>query len=264
MKLIHWLASYPKSGNTWARLFYQAYVTGNAAINANLRTTLTDSYEPMYQGVTPVALANLENQDFALLRGAALVNLIANSLRSHLVVKTHNAHIEVNGVPLFPSRCTASAVYLVRDPRDVACSYASHLDMDIDAVIEILGDQYSALRTNLRVPQFTCSWSKHVQSWTDKALVIRYEDLCVNPVHWFSKMLETWGIEPDAERVAEAVEMTTMDKFQQQEAEEGFIEIASGKFFRKGGSHWRDTLTNEQAQRIRKHHAPMMARYNYG
>lgn len=264
MRLIHWLASYPKSGNTWARLFYQAYVTGNASINANLRTTLTDSYESLYQGVCPIPLERIENQDFALLRGAALVNLMATSLRSHIVCKTHNAAIDINGVPLFPSRVTASAVYLIRDPRDVACSYADHLGKDVDEVIALMADPHAGVRTNNVVPQFTCSWSRNVESWADNALVIRYEDILVNPVHWFSKMLETWGVEADPGRVEEAVELTTMDKFQAQEAEEGFIEIAAGeKFFRKGGSNWRETLTDKQAQRIRRHHSTVMARFNY-
>lgn len=265
MKLINWLASFPKSGNTWVRLFYQAYVSGNAGINSDLRITLTDSYESLYQGICPIPLERLEKQDFALLRGAALVNLIGTGLRSHLVVKTHNANIDINGVPLIPTRVTNSAVYLVRDPRDVACSYAAHLGKDVDQIIQIMGDEWAGLRTNVVVPQFTCAWSKNVLSWADKAFVVRYEDLCVNPVHWFTKILEVWGIEPEPDRVVEAAEMTTIDKFQAQETEEGFSEINPGRtFFRQGGSTWRDTLTDKQARQIVRDHSVAMAKFNYG
>lgn len=265
MRLINWLASYPKSGNTWARLFYQAYVTGNAGINANLRVTLTDSYAPLYQAVTPFSLQNLEPADYALLRGAALVNLIGTGLRSHIVCKTHNAAISIGDMPIIPNAVTASAVYIVRDPRDVACSYAAHLGKDIDEIIGTMNDEKAGLTTNGGVVQYVSSWSAHVASWMDRAVVMRYEDVMTNPVHWFSKMLETWGVEVDKDRVVESVEMTSIDKFRAQEEREGFVEISSDKtFFRCGGSRWKETLTDKQAQRIRRHHQQIMSKFNYG
>lgn len=226
---------------------------------------MADSYESSYQGVCPFPLTKLAPPDYALLRGAQLLNLMAHALRDHIVVKTHNAALSIGDMPMIPRAVTGSAVYIVRDPRDVACSYAAHLGKEIDEILTIMEDEKAGLTTNGGVVQYTSSWSQHVKSWKDRAFVIRYEDLMVNPVHWFSKMLETWGVEVDRDRVSEAVEMTTIDRFREQESEEGFTEISADKvFFRQGGSHWREVLTDKQAQRVRRHHAPMMSEFNYG
>lgn len=265
LKEINWLASFPKSGNTWIRLLYQAHVLGILDINANVRLTNSDALPHNYQAVSSVALESLSPEYFPVIRGAALLNLITERPNKPLVVKTHSAAVKINTEFLVPPSLTASSVYLVRDPRDVACSYARYMGRPVDEIIGYMENDTHQLNTHSVVTQFVTSWSLHVRSWRNKMqpLVVRYEDLLEDTEYWFIRILEMWGIEDTG--AGKAVDLCRFERLQEAEAKSGFIEnLGPSTFFGNGRSVWKDQLNAQQVERIETRHGDIMKECGYG
>lgn len=269
MRKIHWIASYPKSGNTWVRMFLAAYRYGVSHINQAAELFQGDNNSYAYQAVSPKPITNLTRHEAMGLRIAALEHLIERHHSDPVPIKTHNVNAQINGIPLIWDEITAGGVYLVRDPRDVAVSYASHLGMDMDDVLAFMGNDAST--TNLpgtEIMHFLASWSTHVRSWSnhDGITVVRYEDMLANPVDAFTAIVEALGYRVDADRVAEAVEHTSFNKLRDQEDAFGFAEASpkAKRFFRKGqAGGWRDVLTDEHVAKIQADHKEQMLAYDY-
>ena len=115
MSSIVWLASYPKSGNTWVRAFLQNYISDShkpADINA-LDEYFADESKPYwYSPHSDRSLTELELVDICRLRAKAHVD-IAASRQGTIIVKTHNLHGEYDAYPLHNMSVTAGAVYVV-------------------------------------------------------------------------------------------------------------------------------------------------------
>lgn len=262
---VWWLASYPKSGNTWLRMLFTAYWTGGVDINANTGLTVSDSDMYTYGAVSPLALEKLEHKHFLFFRNAVLMHLIAARRKSPLLMKTHNSNISVDDFRLIPPELTLGAVYLVRDPRDVVCSFARHLNQTINQTIALLEEDQAILATESRpVPSWLTSWSRHVDSWDrPQALRVRYEDLKEDTEGWFTKILEHIGETVDAERVRAAVKMCALTRLREQEDKYGFIERGKQERFFGGGKGWQNELTTKQANRIEEDHGEMMSHMGY-
>ena len=136
MGKIVWLASYPKSGNTWVRVFLHNYITGAKAPHSINSLVDFSVAEPALAFFAPDA-AGLTTEQVQQRRPAVHEQL--TRLHPDLVfVKTHNANLAMHGVPLCTPAHTAGAVYIVRDPRDVALSYAAYSGQSADAVITFM------------------------------------------------------------------------------------------------------------------------------
>jgi hypothetical protein len=191
-------------------------------------------------------------------------------------LKTHDAYTKrADGEPLFPKDASLGAIYLIRNPLDVAASYASHLGRDVDEVISTMADDGMLLGSSPggfkeQLPQRILSWSSHVLSWVEQKCipvrVIRYEDMIERPLDAFRSAAEFARLPTNKERLEIAVHRSHFLILRDQERQTGFAErYRLGQiFFRKGvtGS-WRETLTDAQARRILLNHADVMARFGY-
>lgn len=272
---IVWLASYPKSGNTWVRCFLEAYVLGEVDIN-DLVISIPDDMAARHligDGSNPIEYP-VDIQ--ALTRPTALLRLVrqyeANKIQGvPLFVKTHNAHMLANGIEALPSSLTKATVYLIRDPRDVVVSFSKHMGADLDKGIEWFLDKYRVLedKRGTKMTDFISSWPRNAASYCNadshNVMVVRFEDLKLDPVKWFTHILEHSGIEPDLERVKQAIKTVDISKLRKQEKDKGFRESsphAENKFFGKGkAGGWKDVLTPAQARKIEKGCKSMMNRY---
>jgi len=262
---IVWLASYPKSGNTWVRCFLDAYFLGEVDIN-EIICSLSDDNSLRHQigdgsdvRDLPVDLQQL-TRPMAMLRLVRMYN--ENKIDGvPLFVKTHSANMLTNGIELLPQMLTKAVIHIIRDPRDVAISFAKHMGVDIDTAIEYMGDKYRVLKTDegLKVIDFLSSWRMHSLSYYDSdhhnVRTFVYEDMLKNPVDNFCEILRHSGVDPDRERVRKSLEMVKIEKLRAQEEKNGFYESsprAKNQFFGKGGSRWKEKLTPLQAKRIEK------------
>jgi hypothetical protein len=190
----------------------------------------------------------------------------------HVFMKTHNRYGTHQGLPLIRPDMTVGAVYLVRDPRDVAVSLTHHWAMTIDQVIEVMGTDTIGTQPQVgqQIFEIMGSWSSHVRSWTmpkpKNTLVLRYEDCVSDTLGTFGRLAKMLKLTQDDEVIREAVEATAFKKLKQQEETKGFRERPehAKAFFRSGvAGGWRDVLRPQEVKRIEKQNSAMMQRFNY-
>jgi hypothetical protein len=269
-----WIASYPKSGNTWMRALLHNYIRQAAAphdINRLTDFTASDVNAERYQRHDPRPASRYTFADVQRMR--RLVHRDLTALDTTLVfVKTHNARIVVEGAPLVTPEVTAGAIYIVRDPRDVAVSYSRHLGRSIDETIAFMADPYWATGgTDSKVFERPGSWSVHVRSWTDRpdprVRVLRYEAMISDPEAVFGPVISWLGQDPPLDRLRRAIRFSSFDELRAQEQAKGFKERAeesTGPFFGSGqAGHWRTVLTPAQRARIEHDHGTVMQRFGY-
>jgi hypothetical protein len=167
-------------------------------------------------------------------------------------------------------------VYIIRNPLDVAVSFAHHLNTGLDATIGIMNnpdytfcDKRDRLHNQLR--QRLLTWSGHVKSWVDESglplLVLRYEDMSARPQETFSKAVTFIGLNHTPVEIGTALEYCAFERLKKQEETSGFFEknAKAESFFRKGVvGDWRNSLTQEQVKRITGAHGEVMERFGYG
>ena len=268
------LASYHKSGNTWLRAFLASLLSGRPVdINAMPAVNFGASDRALFDKALGVASADLTiEQETNLLPRA--YEIWAVEARRPLYSKTHDAYrMTPAGEPVFPTNATRGSVYLVRDPRAVAVSFANHRGRDIDDTIDRMenpGGWSTAIpRLSQQLSQRPGHWSDHVESWLSAPFpvhLVRYEDMHTDPHAAFAAVARFLGLPCDSKRIAAAVEAAAFPRLQAQERAAGFIEKPSRSpvFFREGRvDGWRQVLTAAQAKRIVTAHGAVMRRCNY-
>lgn len=130
LRRIIWLASYPKSGNTWMRSLLANYFmpAGQAPDINNLRRfTTADVRQDFFDAANGAPFSSHQVEDWLRVRPKALA-LIAGSKPGTHFVKTHCQAVRYLGQDLIPPQVTAGAVYMLRNPFDLAPSFARHQD----------------------------------------------------------------------------------------------------------------------------------------
>jgi len=272
-----WLASYPKSGNTWFRAFITALLQPHCPeidIN-NLYPSAIASSRSLFDEVTGVASSDLSFGEIDSLR-PSVYRQNAREAGRHIFHKVHDSwQLLPTGEALFPPDITLAVLYFIRNPLDVAVSFANHLHTTTDKAIDIMENAgYAFCHRNDRLynqfRQKLGTWSGHVTSWVDESklpvMVVRYEDMLSNPMVTFSAATRFVKLDADEEQVRLAIERCSFSRLKKQESERGFNEknIHSPSFFRKGvAGDWRNELSPAQVQRIVKVHGPLMERFGY-
>lgn len=272
MKGLLWLASYPKSGNTWLRVFLanlRAEAEASADINA-LETTQFSARE-LWDRAIGWETSELAPSEVAALR-LPVQELLAQTAPA-IPIKTHEVFADPrDGLPRFSLRATRCVLYVVRHPLDVAVSLAHHRGESLDAAIAFMNDPRATLSFGPGEPHFTqvlCDWSTHVQSWVDApglpVCIMRYEDMLTAPREAFRRAAVAAGFEVDPLRIDQAITHADFKNLQRQEREKGFQEsMAVRPFFREGRSGgWRGKLTSRQVAAIVERHEKMMKRFGY-
>jgi hypothetical protein len=275
-KTLNWLASYPKSGNTWVRTFLAACQLADPR-QFKLHDTTSGSVSACrlqrFETAAGRSRRELTPHDIDRLRHKVQHELAATVGPEH-VIKTHNLRADRNGFPLIYSEFVRKVVYIVRNPLDIVDSWADHSNLSIDQAIELMNTPTHTLNGNQwdLVPQYLHTWSAHVASWTQRTdlplLIMRYEDILRNPEAQFERLIDflEWPI--PIPRIHQAAEVTSIHQLRQLEERDGFSETnrnaKSGRFFRVGDfGRWSQILTKEQAQRVISDHRQMMTVMRY-
>ena len=270
-----WLASYPKSGNTWLRAVIATLISERPVdINAMTFIGGSASARSAFDDALGIDSADLSPEQVMNLRPRAFEVWSAEAKRQ-LYCKVHDAYqLTPAGEPLFARAATRGAVYVVRDPRAVAVSLAHHFVQPIDAAITRMENPDAAVadspqRLSDHLPQRLLRWCDHVESWLAAPVplhLIRYEDMQRDPHSTFAAVAEFLGLGHDRQAIAAAVETTTFSRLQAQERVAGFVEKPreAADFFREGKvDGWRLALTPNQAARIVATHGTVMRRLGY-
>jgi aryl sulfotransferase len=274
---IYWLASYPKSGNTWVRAFIsnlKRAAGGPVDINELETGDIASSYAWVEQALG-VEIEELSQDEIDRLRPQAYAWL-ARAATEPGYHKIHDAFSRLgDSQELFPHHAALGALYIVRNPLDVAISFAHHCHCDIDQAILRMGDPAfsfcgSEKRLHPQLRQKLLSWSSHVESWLDapglNRLVVRYEDMQASPLETFTAAAGFLELPSDEPSILRALDHCKMETLQKQEKEKGFKERMpkAASFFRKGiAGDWVETLTPGQVDTIIRDHGQVMARLGY-
>lgn len=274
MKSIVWLASYPKSGNTWLRVFLANYVVNGQEplhINEVHRIGIGDSNSKAYRMVTKEVLDPADPVQGARIRPAVLQGIVNNRADINFV-KTHCENGSAFGVKLIPPELTRSAVCIIRNPLDMVVSYASHYAKTIDETIYAINRKENTLiGGGHTVCQFMGTWSNHVIGWTKArkfpVLALRYEDMLNDPHEAFSRVIRHIGLPEDSDdRLDRAIRFSDFKSLQEQESKTSFVENSDNqeRFFRSGkAGQWKDELTGDQVKQILQDHGRVMKKFGY-
>lgn len=270
-----WLVSYPKSGNTWLRMFLNSLAAGATAPDINalgIRGHAASRTE--FDRILDIESADLTDDEIASAR-PRFYEIEAQQAEAPLLRKVHDAwQVTPSGGPLFPPELTLGALYIVRDPRDVALSFAYHMSQPVDKAIARMSNPLAVMWNPSRtlspqLPQHLSTWGGHVESWLDapiQRLLLKYEDMLSEPVTTFSAAARFLGFDATPASVEAAVDAVCFERLRAAEDRDGFNERqpAQDRFFRRGvAGGWKDSLTAAQIARIEADHGAMMSQLGY-
>ncbi len=273
---IAWLASFPKSGNTWMRAFlHNLFSNRERSVDLNRmggKLFQSDGALMWFQMLDRRPLAEWSAEDVACMR-PKVGELIARGQNGTIFCKTHNALITVHEHPTINLAVTSGAIYIVRNPLDIALSFADFMGFGVDDAIDQMATRYfeTPHRPEMNnVGIMLGSWSQHVESWTgnpDSRLhVVRYEDMLDHPSRTFGATARFLGLKPSRQRLLRAIRNSSFKALRGQEDQRGFKEKSptQEKFFRRGkAGAWKDELSESQVRRICETHGEQMRRFGY-
>ena len=271
-----WLASYPKSGNTWVRAFLHNLFkgmsgeAGSQAINGLNRFTAAVNARELYAEILGFKPTDQHRDQIASARHE-VQRRATEQFEGLIFTKTHQALLVDRGSTTINFAVTAGVIYIVRNPLDVVISYAHHIGRSLDETIAIMGSANAEIPvTETQVYEVLGSWSQHVLSWTHKPhqalYVMRYEDMLATPERTFGALARHLLLTPTTGQLAEAIDRSSFASLRAQEETEGFQErpIKTDRFFREGrAGQWKGVLSASQVSQIVKDHGPQMARFDY-
>lgn len=293
MSPLVWLASYPKSGNTWLRLLLANLGRDTpVSINAIHSEGGTASARRRFDETFLFASGLLSHTECDRLRPALYRDLArridrpgpdpepdAAALAGLRFIKTHDAwtRTDADEALLGGAAAARAAILIVRDPRDLAASLANHNNQSLDEAIGAMARADSAVaaaedRQSLQLRQQLRGWSGFCASWLDQrelpVQLLRYEDLQADTAGELARVLAALGIVLDRAVLDQAAALSDFAGLRAEEDQSGFreapVRLGQGRFFRAGRSGgWRDELTAAQCARIEADHAAMMQRCGY-
>ncbi len=271
---IIWLASYPKSGNTWLRAFLVNYFRNPDTpfpINELPNHILGDNFLVHYEQFTGKKAEELSPEEIKRLR-PRIHEWFARARGETVFVKTHSMCRVVEGQPLITPSATAGAIYVIRNPLDVAVSFSHHYQTTLGSAVKTLCRENHVLPPSDKLlAQIIGSWSQHVKTWTEapelKLHVMRYEDMLAKPGKSFAGLVKFLDLPKDPPRLSKAIKFSSFRELKKQEDTGGFVESRPDrktKFFRDGKARaWQDVLTEEQVDRLVECHRELMIKFGY-
>jgi len=277
MKNIVWLVSYPKSGNTWFRMFLANYMKNglNPATLEEIESSSIASNAIDFEEIIALNPFELTADEVDLYRPDVYRALSEEAEKNGETIykKVHDAYTLNNkNEPLFPQEVSKCAIYFVRNPLDVCVSYSNHSVKEIQNTIALLLNEGASLagKKSWQLRQIIMSWKSHVQSWSTQIMIpvhfIRYEDMIQMPIETFGSIVNFLELGFEKERLEKAILNSDFKILQQMEHDNGFRERLQNckQFFWKGKiGNYRDYLSEEQINRIVDYNYDTMRQFGY-
>ena len=267
--MIIWLASYPKSGNTWVRYFLASLIYSNQGKNGLDKLGYIMQYPKRDQFEKLVS--NFD--DFNQIKQNWINSQIKiNSDNKVKIFKTHHILCSLGDDNFTDERNTLGAIYIVRDPRNVISSILYHFNLSSteEALNFIMEEKkfIGNMKNKINYPLYTLigSWKSNYNSWKNigkNFLLVKYEDLILSPntefrniANYISNII---GIKFSEEQIKNSIEESSFKNLRNIEDKNGFIESIEDpenkkkKFFNLGpNNNWKKNLEKKFIDRIEK------------
>ena len=266
--MIIWLASYPKSGNTWLRSLISGLMySDDGVFNFNyIKKIKQFPSKEFFQDFTK-DLYNIHEVKKYWILAQEKINL-DNEVK---FLKTHNLNCNIDNYSFSDKNNTLATIYIVRDPRNLVDSISNHFGKSIEEsknfilspkVISTHKQTYSA---GGEVITYIGSWQEHFNFWTkntENLLLIKYEDLISDPhrelnkiINFLKKFCEVEANENKKQNLINSTSFESLKKMEQQGhfTESVFSKNSSKKidFFNKGPNNiWKDNLQKDIQEEI--------------
>ena len=270
--MIIWIASYPKSGNTWIRALIAYYFFSKEEKfsfdllkhipNFNVSDYVNENYP-------------LKSNDDIIKNWLPIQKFINNKFKRNLLFKTHNACIKIKDNSFTNNKVSAGCIYIVRDPRNVVTSYKNFENQSYENVTQnmfneegfLLSNQSTFRKFGIKGVEIISSWGQHYNSWVHNKLkipicLIKYENLLNDPSAEFVKIFDFLKkinkekkIKIDEKRLKKTINETNFENLKNLENSTGFIEKQNrkAKFFNQGSDNdWEQILPKEISSKIEK------------
>ena len=270
--MIFWIASYPKSGNTWLRtLISSYYYTKDGIFDQSILKNIGQFPEKRHFVDFNYDLRNVTDTTRFWIKSQEKIN-IDKKIR---FFKTHNTFGKINGCDFTNKDNSAGCIYIVRDPRNVITSLENHYEMDQKTSLKWMTNSKNYIYDVMNVQkdgysdfQFISSWSMNYKSWNVQKKIpikiIKYEDLLKETFFVFKDIVDfinkTLNIKEkiNKNKLKNSVNSTYFDELKKEEKKSGFIEAVPSKkngekipFFNLGPDNdWKKILDVDQQKRL--------------
>ena len=274
--MIIWLASYPKSGNTWVRSFIGSLLYTKDG-NSDFANLYNISQYPLKSHFSNIC-KNLKDIN-EIKKYWELSQDIINLDKKIKIFKTHNALLNVRGNIFSNSKNTLGVIHIVRDPRNVISSIKYYYSLDnYEAAKKFIFDENRVISGDYSLDNFPIStvissWGVHYRSWNNvkkNYLLIKYENLVKNPYKEFKKisdyissLFKTNFLD---EKIKKSIETNSFENLKKQEKMNGFSESsANGKnFFNLGPENkWEKMIDKKIGEEIKERFKEEMKNLDY-
>ena len=278
LKNLIWIASYPKSGNTWIRSILSALLyTQDGLFDFGLLPKI-DQFEKLENFKF---IQNINNSDFKKLNKMNIVSKYWKEAQERIIsekavfFKTHSSNYNYNKLNYANLNKTRGCIYIIRDPRDVVISYSKFIGHSIDETINyMLGSNRQIWNQNKTIGIILSRWDFHVASWLNldaPKMFIKYEDLLNNTkiiLTELTNFMQTTlkiQININKTKIDNVIKTTSFDILKKKEEKDGFNEASKkSRFFRSGKSQqWKNTLNLDQVKLLEKEFSQYMKKFNY-
>ena len=279
--MIIWLASYPKSGNTWVRSIISSLLYSNDGnFNFELMLKVSQFPEKKYFKDFVNDFGNFNEIKESWISAQDKINL-DNQIK---ILKTHQGKYTVGKNSFTNDQNTLATIYIVRDPRTLISSISNHYTLPIDSVCDflttpqIIGNTKKWEEKETGMQCLLGKWNDHYRSWTrnkNNFLLIKYEDLIQNPetelekiINFLKKYLD---VKTNDNKNKKILETTSFKNLKEMEQKGLFKENVLNKkddskvnFFHLGpANNWKDTLNEDVKNKIEKNFYNEMKELDY-